>query len=291
MIKCNDGTVKYISKTDNKTQKLQYKLHDTSSVLIDTYSEIPFTTMEITCISDNDATIQKDILSIRNTIGIEELRGFYIQYNQKMIGLASLPTPKFICKRNCRNIRIKMDISNNEPFNIIDNITMTNKTNLMFDNANPIYLWIFTNVIKEEVLKYLDYTHKTVFEKIDKDPGCIDLPKYIKDINTPVVKPQPKPDPVKILYPVVTMMGFTSGRKPEPKIQSNKPIITKKPYVKIQSNNIIVSNVDSQDIIIRRESIHIQNVEKLIRSLIEDPVLSLHVNTILTKMNIAFDTI
>ena len=205
-----------------------------------------------------------------------------------MIGLASLPTPKFLYKRNCRNIRIKMDISNNEPFNIIDNITMTNKTNLMFDNANPIYLWIFTNVIKEEVLKYLDYTHKTVFEKLDKDPGCIDLPKYIKDINTPVVKPQP--------VPVATMMSFTSGRKKTgPKIQSNKPIIsehiTKKPDIKIQSNNLIISNVDSQDIIIRRESIHIQNVEKLIRSLIEDPELSLHVNTILTKMNTSFDTI
>jgi hypothetical protein len=296
MIKCNDGVVKYISKTDNKTQKFQYKLHDTTSVLIDTYSEIPFTTIEITCISDNDATIQKDILSIRNAIGIEELRGFYIQYNQKMIGLASLPTPKFICKRNCRNIRIKMDISNNEPFNIIDNITMTNKTNLMFDNANPIYLWIFTNVIKEEVLKYLDYTHKTVFEKIDKDPGCVDLPKYIKDKNTPVVKLQLKPEPVPIPVPVATMISFTSGRKkPEPKIQSNKPIIsqhiTKKPEVKMQSNNLIISNINSQEIIIRRESIHIQNVEKLIRSLIEDPALSLHVNTILTKMSSSFDTI
>ena len=195
MIKCNkynSDETKYIHKTEYKTPKSQYRVIDFSDK---SYSEIPFVTIEITCISDEDTEIQKEILSIRENIGKEELRGFYIQYKGKLIGgLGVLPTPKFITARNFRNVRIKMNIGDNEPFGIMDDITMTNKTHLMFDNAQPLYLWILTYIIKEDVLKYLDYTHKTQQEKTQQtDAGLIDLPKYIYD-STYQAKSESQPD-------------------------------------------------------------------------------------------------
>ena len=84
------------------------------------------------------------------------------------------------------------------------------------------------------------------------------------------------PKLIPITMPIATMVGFTSGRIP-------------KPDVKIQSNNLVISNVNSGDITIRREAIHIQNFEKCIRSIIEDPLFTNSVKLdMLTKIASSF---
>jgi hypothetical protein len=298
IIKRNDGVIRYIKKIDNKTLNLQYKLHEISDDINNTLENplLPFAKIEITCISDDDSKNQKEILSIRNSIGIEELRGFYIKYKTKMIGLAALPTPRYITQRNFRNVRIIMDIGDNEPFGMMDDITMTNKTNLMFNKTSPIYLWLFTNIIKEEVVKYLDYTRKTQNERI-YDAGCIDLPKYIKEIITPT--PIPPLIPI-IPIPIVTMLGSSSGRKPKPQTCIEPKPLPLEPLpsqpmplqakVRIQNNNLVISDVNLDDIIIRRETIHIQNLEKFIRLLTEDPLMKHNIKSILNKMDLSFNT-
>ena len=210
-----------------------------------------------------------------------------------MIGLAALPTPRYIIQRNFRNLRIIMDIGDNEPFGMIDDITMTNKTNLMFNKTSPIYLWLFTNIIKEEVVKYLDYTHKTQNEKLS-DPGCIDLPKYIKEMITPASIPQLIPIPHK------TILSSSIGRKPKPQtyIQPNpvplqqlpSQTLPLQPEVRMQNNNLVISNVNLDDITIRRETIRIQTVEKFIRLLIDEPLLQHNIKSILNKMDLSFNT-
>lgn len=130
----------------------------------------------LTLISEEDSKIQQK--EFNTDIGA--LRKFWIETNGKLLGLPSFPKKtRGIDARNLKNIRLVFKIND---FDLIKNVTMSNKSKTNINNIDNI------------IIRYIDYlkpylsnfTYKN--NEINDDNGILNMEKYFKDKNLVSVK-------------------------------------------------------------------------------------------------------